>query len=265
MNKPVLFFRSLFAASILLAGSVLGAESGAAMESAQIDLTDKASLQRGAGLYMSYCSACHSLGYQRYSRMAEDLGLSQEQVEKNLIYTDAKFGETMNTGMSTENGTAWLGKAPPDLSVVARTKAEGADWVYNYLKSFYVDESRPTGWNNTVFPGASMPHVLWDLQGSPHALTEPKHKNAKGELEACQKGEYQGQCISGFSIPDHKKGSLSAEEYDQVARDISGFLAYVGEPSAAKRESLGVWVVLFLALFTLLAYLLKSEYWRDIH
>ena len=265
MTKPVLFFRSLFAASMLLAGSVLASEGGAAMESAQIDLTNKASLQRGAGLYMSYCSACHSLGYQRYSRMAEDLGLTQEQVEKNLMYTDAKFGEQMNTGMSVENGTAWLGKAPPDLSVVARTKAEGADWVYNYLKSFYVDESRPTGWNNTVFPGASMPHVLWDLQGSPHAVTEAKHKNAKGELEACHKGEYQGQCITGFSIPEHQKGSLSAEEYDQVARDISGFLAYVGEPSAVKRESLGVWVVLFLALFTLLAYLLKSEYWRDVH
>lgn len=265
MIKPVLFFRGLFTATLLLAGAVHASEGGAAMESAQIDITDKASLQRGAGLYMSYCSACHSLSYQRYSRMAEDLDLTQEQVEKNLIYTDAKFGEVMNTGMSASNGTAWLGKAPPDLSVVSRTKAEGADWVYNYLKSFYVDESRPTGWNNTVFPGASMPHVLWDLQGSPRALTEAKHKNAKGQEQACQKGEYQGQCITGFSIPEHQKGSLSAEEYDQVARDISGFLAYVGEPSAAKRESLGVWVVLFLALFTLLAYLLKSEYWRDIH
>lgn len=265
MTKPVLFIRSLFAASVLFAGSVLASEGGAAMESAQVDLTDKASLQRGAGLFMSYCSACHSLGYQRYSRMAEDLGLSQEQVEKNLIYTDAKFGEQIQTGMNAENGTAWLGKAPPDLSVVTRTKAEGPDWVYNYLKSFYVDESRPAGWNNTVFPGASMPHVLWQLQGSQHALTEPKHKNANGEAEPCHKGEYQGQCITGFSIPEHKKGSLSAEEYDRVARDITGFLAYVGEPSAVKRESLGVWVVLFLAFFTLLAYLLNKEYWRDVH
>jgi ubiquinol-cytochrome c reductase cytochrome c1 subunit len=146
------------------------------------------------------------------------------------------------------------------LSLIARRKAEGADWVYNYMKAFYVDEARPMGWNNAVFPGASMPHVLWELQGSQHALTEPK--KAGGH---CPKGEANGQCITGFSIPDHKKGSLTAEEYDQVARDITAFLAYVGEPSAMKRESIGVWAVLFLALFTLLAYFLKQEYWRDIH
>ena len=260
MSKPAFVFRGLAALALFLSGSVMAAEGGVAMESAQVDLSDKGSLQRGAGLYMSYCSACHSLSYQRYSRMAEDIGLSQEQVEKNLMFTDAKFGETMNTGMDPKQATAWLGKAPPDLSLIARRKAEGADWTYNYLKSFYVDESRPMGWNNTVFPGASMPHVLWELQGSQHALTEPKHGNAP-----CAKGEYQGQCISGFSIPEHKKGSLSAEEYDQVARDLTTFLAYVGEPSAVKRESIGVWAVLFLALFTLLAYFLNKEYWRDIH
>jgi ubiquinol-cytochrome c reductase cytochrome c1 subunit len=260
MSKPAFIFRSLVAAALLLSGAVSASEGGVAMESAQVDLSDKGALQRGAGLYMSYCSACHSLSFQRYSRMAEDIGLSQEQVEKNLMFTDAKFGETMNTGMDPKQAAAWLGKAPPDLSLIARRKAEGADWTYNYLKSFFVDESRPTGWNNTVFPGASMPHVLWELQGSQHALTEPKHGNAP-----CTKGEYQGQCITGFSIPEHKKGSLSPEEFDQVARDITTFLAYVGEPSAMKRESIGVWAVLFLALFTLLAYFLNKEYWRDIH
>lgn len=265
MNKPVLFFRAILVAVLLIPAFASASEGGATMESAQIDLNDKASLQRGAGLYMSYCSACHSLGYQRYSRMAEDIGLTQDEVEKNLMFTDAKFGELMNTGLDPKQANAWLGKAPPDLSVVTRTKAEGADWVYNYLKSFYVDESRPTGWNNTVFPGASMPNVLWQLQGSQYALTEPKHTNAHGEAEPCLKGEYQGQCITGFSTPDHKKGTLTPEEYDQAARDISTFLAYVGEPSAVERQSLGVWVVLFLALFTLLAYLLKTEYWRDVH
>lgn len=265
MSKSAIFIRAIFAAALLVPAFAGASEGGAAMESAQIDLTDNASLQRGAGLYMSYCSACHSLGYQRYSRMAEDIGLTQEQVENNLMFTDAKFGEQMNTGLNQVQAAAWFGKAPPDLSVVTRTKAEGADWVYNYLKSFYVDESRPTGWNNTVFPGASMPNVLWQLQGSQHALTEPMHKSANGEPIPCHKGEYQGQCITGFSIPEHKKGSLTAEQYDQAARDISTFLAYVGEPSAVQRQSLGVWVVLFLALFTFIAYLLKVEYWRDVH
>lgn len=260
MTKPVSFFRGLMAAAVLISGSVSAAGAGIEMESAQVDLGNKGSLQRGAALYMNYCASCHSLGYQRYSRMAEDLGLTEEQVTKYLMPEGAKFGEAMNTGLDPAQATAWLGKAPPDLSLIARRKAEGADWVYNYLKSFYVDESRPMGWNNTVFPNASMPHVLWELQGSQHPLTE-----AKPEGGHCPKGEVNGQCLTGFSIPEHKKGSLSAEEYDQVARDITAFLAYVGEPSAAKRESIGVWAVLFLALFTLLAYFLNKEYWRDIH
>jgi ubiquinol-cytochrome c reductase cytochrome c1 subunit len=256
--------RSLVAAAMLAAALsplVASASEGSGMPSAQIDLTDKASLQRGAALYMNYCSGCHSLNYQRYSRTAEDLGLTQAEMEKNLIFSDAKFGETIATGMpNAAAAEKWLGKAPPDLSVVARTKAEGADWIYNYLKSFYVDESRPTGWNNTVFPGASMPNVLWEMQGVQHAVTKPKHEGG-----ACHGGEFQGGCIEGFTVPEAQRGSMDAEQFDRVARDISAFLAYVGEPAAMKRESLGVWVVLFLAFFTFLAYLLKSEYWRDVH
>ena len=257
--------RVVFALALAAAPLAATAQHGGGMPSAQIDLTDKASLQRGAALYMSYCSGCHALSYQRYSRMGEDLGLSKEQVEENLIFSGAKIGENMVFGLDAEKSTAWLGKAPPDLSVVSRTKAEGADWIYNYLKSFYVDESRPLGWNNTVFPGASMPHVLWEMQGVQHAVTEPKHKAANGDAESCHKGEYQGACITAFDIPESQKGSMDAHQYDQVARDLSAFLAYVGEPSAIKREAIGVWVVLFLAFFTFLAYLLKSEYWRDVH
>jgi ubiquinol-cytochrome c reductase cytochrome c1 subunit len=208
---------------------------------------------------MSYCSGCHALSYQRYSRMGEDLGLSQDQVEANLIPNGQKFGETINTGVEPKAGEAWFGKAPPDLSVIARAKAEGPDWIYNYLRSFYVDESRPIGWNNTVFPGASMPNPLWEMQGVQHAVTEPKH-----EGEACHHGETQGRCIEGLEVPEAQKGTMSKEEFDAAARDISAFLAYVGEPAALRRESMGVWVVLFLAFFTLLAYLLKLEYWRDV-
>ena len=251
--------------SLLLAPGLALASGAAEMKSAQVDLGDKAALQRGASLYMSYCSGCHAISYHRYSRTAEDLGLTNVQVEQNLIYNDQKIGETINTGMRKDDAQAWFGKAPPDLSVEARAKEQGADWIYNYLTSFYVDESRPSGWNNTVFPGASMPHVLWELQGIQHAKTEPKHKNAKGEAESCHMGEYKGECIVGFEVAAEPKARMSPEQYDRVAKDITAFLAYVGEPSAAKRESIGVWVVLFLAFFTFMAYLLKVEFWRDVH
>ncbi len=258
-------FRSLVmrasAIALFLAPLLAVAGEGEGMASAQVDLTDKASLQRGAALYMNYCSGCHSLTYQRYSRMGEDLGLSEEEVEQNLIFSPtAKIGETMNTGMNPVKAGAWFGKAPPDLSVEARTKEAGADWIYNYLKSFYADESRPSGWNNTVFPNVTMPHVLWELQGVQHAVTEAKHEGA-----TCPMGEFQGQCIVSLQVPESQKGTLDPEQFDRVARDLSAFLAYVGEPSATRREAIGVWVVLFLAFFTLLAYLLKSEYWRDVH
>lgn len=260
MTKSLSTVRGLIAVAVMMAGTATASSGGGAMESAQIDLTDKGSLQRGAALYMNYCSSCHSLTYLRYSRMAEDLGLSEEQVRQNLMFQDANFGDPMNTGLDPVKAAAWFGKAPPDLSLIARRKAEGPDWVYSYLKSFYVDESRPMGWNNSVFPGASMPNVLWQLQGSQHALVEPKPEGG-----TCAKGEFLGGCITGFSTPEHKQGTLSPEEFDQVARDITAFLAYAGEPAAVKREALGVWVVLFLALFTLLAYFLKQEYWRDVH
>ncbi len=259
MTKPVSYLRGLIVGFLMMTGTAMAA-GGVQMESAGIDLNDKGSLQRGAALYMNYCSSCHSLTFLRYSRMAEDLGLTEEQVRQNLMFKPANFGDPMNTGLDPVQAAAWFGKAPPDLSLIARRKAEGPDWVYNYLKSFYVDESRPMGWNNSVFPGASMPNVFWQLQGSQYALTEPKH-----EGHPCAKGDYKDGCISGFSIPDHKKGTLSPEEFDQVARDITAFLAYAGEPAAMKREAMGVWVVLFLALFTLLAYFLKKEYWQDVH
>ena len=251
----------LFLAGLLLSGPALAA-GGGNLQQAGNDLGDQASLQRGAALYMNYCSGCHSLSYQRYSRTAEDLGLTTAEVEKNLIFSEAKIGENVVTGLNAADGAKWLGKAPPDLSVAARTKAEGADWIYNYLKSFYIDESRPTGWNNTVFPNASMPNVLWEMQGIQHKPAAAGHGDGHGKAAACPEGaEARGE----FCIPEGQKGSLDAREFDRVARDISAFLAYVGEPAALKRETIGVWVVLFLAFFTFLAYLLKVEYWRDVH
>ena len=239
----------LFAFLLALAPALGFAASAGPLESSGTDLSDKASLQRGAGLFMNYCAGCHSLSMHRYSRIASDLGLSEELVEQHLIQGDAKIGENIRTGIAAGDGNAWFGKAAPDLSLTARAKLGGPDWIYSYLKGFYVDESRPLGWNNTVFPGASMPNVLWELQGIQRPVYEEGHDGAQhiAKLELAQPGR------------------LDARQFDQAARDISGFLQYVAEPAALQRESVGVWVVLILAFFTFLAYLLKTEYWRDVH
>ena len=238
-----------FTAIALLGGapSVLAGEGGNLL-SAEVHLDDRASLQRGASLFMNYCSGCHSLQYLRYSRLGDDLGLSEAEVSNNLNFTGAKYGDKIRVAMSPTDATAWFGKAPPDLSLEARSR--GADWIYTYLKSFYVDESRPMGWNNKLLPGASMPHVLWQLQG----IQQPVLGAAK------QGGEAP---VESFKLA--QKGSQTEAEYDQTARDIAAFLQYAGEPAALQRESMGVWVVLFLGVFTFLAWLLKHEYWQDVH
>ena len=232
-------------AVLLAAAGVSQAAGGAPLMQSHVNIGDRASLQRGAALFMNYCAGCHSLGYQRYSRTAKDLGLSEEQVMSYLNFTGAKFGEHMNSAMDPADGEAWFGKAPPDLSLVARAKSGGPDWTYTFLKSFYVDETRPAGWNNTVLVGASMPNVLWKLQGMQRAVYDEHGAIERMELAPA--------------------GAQSPEEFDRTIRDISAFLTYVGEPAALKREAYGVWVILFLTVFTFLAWLLKTEYWRDVH
>lgn len=238
---------AVFAAGLLLSLTALASET-AGLQQSGTDLDDKASLQRGAQLYMNYCSGCHSLEFVRYARIGEDLGLTEDQVQANLNLNGGKIGDHVISPMTEAMGKAAFGKAPPDLSVIARVR--GSDWIYTYLKSFYLDESRPVGWNNKLFPNASMPNPLWELQG----LQQPVHgeKNAIGEAP-----------VEGFTLS--QPGSQNAAQFDQTARDITAFLEYAGEPAALKRQSIGVWVILFLAFFTFLAWLLKTEYWRDVH
>ena len=249
MTKPMTLINrvAVFAAGMLLSFSALAA-AGGPVQHAGTDLGDKASLQRGAQLFMNYCSSCHSLKYLRYSRMAEDLGLTEEEVMENLNFTGAAFGEQILTAMPAEAAGQWFGTAPPDLSLTSRVR--GPDWIFSYLKSFHIDDSRPLGWNNTVFPNASMPNVLWELQG----IQQPVYG---GQDEAT--GEPLIDRLE-LSTP----GSMDAVEFDQAARDITAFLEYAGEPIALKREALGIWVMLFLAFFTFLAWLLKNEYWKDV-
>ena len=244
------FVRTLagMAAGLLVSFSAY-ASSGAGLLQAGTDLGDRASLQRGAALYMNYCSGCHSLKYLRYSRMAEDLGLTEDEVMKNLNFTGAKYGEQVLVSLSEADANKWFGKMPPDLSLISRVR--GSDWIYTYLKSFYLDESRPLGWNNKLFPNASMPNPLWQMQGLQHAEYGEPDK-ATGDRP-----------VHGLKVTT--PGTQTPEQFDQSVRDIATFLEYAGEPAALKREKLGVWVILFLVAFSLLAYLLKNEYWKDVH
>jgi len=250
MTKTFASRLAVFASGLLISFAASAASPGTTLQQAGNDLGDKASLQRGAALYMNYCSGCHSLKYLRYSRMAEDLGLTEDEVMANLNFTGAKVGEQIGVSMRTADGNAFFGKMPPDLSLITRTKLGESDWIYTYLKSFYLDESRPLGWNNRLFPNVSMPNPLWELQGLQHAEFGEAH--AGGE-----------RAVTGLKIT--QPGRLSAAEFDQVARDITNFLEYASEPAALKRHSMGVWVILFLVVLTFLAYLLKQEYWKDVH
>lgn len=205
---------------------------------ANIRMTDNVSLQNGAKLYMNYCMGCHGLQYQRFKRMGEDLNIPEDVLKQNFIFDDSKIGDLMTSAMPEKYAENWFGAAPPDLTLVARFR--GVDWLYNYLRAFYTDPSRPYGVNNTVFPDVGMPHVLEPLQGK-------QVLNDEGELSIVS------------------EGTMSAEEYDEAVRDLVNFLSYVGEPVKLKRQSMGVYVLLFILVFFALAYLLKKEYWKDIH
>lgn len=233
---------------MVLPAAGFGAGGSHKLEKAGIDLHDQASLQRGAKYYVNYCMACHSLSHMRYQRMADDLGIDTQTLRENLLFGDAEPGDMMTNSMRPSDGEVWFGTAVPDLTLVTRWRSP--DWVYTYLKSFYVDPSRPYGVNNLIFPLVGMPHVLGDLQG----LQEPVMETPKGSSEPVVVGVRHAQA-----------GSLAPEEYDMMVRDITAFLTYAGEPSQLERRRMGIYVLLFLGLFFILAYALKKEYWKDVH
>ncbi len=253
MNINKITFLVSILLSLLLAPMVSqSAGSSVALESHRLNLGEK-SLQRGLKYFTNYCMGCHSASYSRYNRVAADLNLSEQQMLDNIIFTrgadgeKSKVGEKMMIAMTEEYGKETFGVAPPDLSLTARSR--GADWIYTYLKSFYLDESRPMGVNNTVFENVGMPHVLWPLQGW---QKKAEHHDDDGHG-------------GGSGFEQVTEGDMTADEYDQVVTDITNFMVYLSEPAQAKRKSLGIKVMMFLFLFTGLAYLLKKEYWRDVH
>ncbi len=234
----------------LVSGSVLAGGGGELPYKAKIDQTDKASLQRGAKLFMNYCLGCHQMQFQRYERTFNDLGIPLELGMENLVFTkDTKVGDHIKNSMAKEDGAKWFGAAPPDLTLEARLR--GPDWIYSYLKSFYVDPSRPFGVNNTVFKDVGMPHVLQELQGVPRKVYE--ERMIDGEMVQ----EYVG-------IKSDGSGEMSEDEYDRAMLDLTNFMVYIGEPMILERESLGWKALLYCFIFWVFAVLLKKEYWRDI-
>lgn len=235
----------------LLPSLALAAGGNVNLDKANNDLTDKASLQNGAKLFMNYCFACHSTQYQRYERVATDLGIPVELAKENLVFDpEAKIGDLMVNSMPQKQAAAWFGAAPPDLTLVARVR--GVDWLYTYLRTFYVDPSRPFGVNNTTFPNVGMPHVLEELQGIPTPIFETKVVDGE-EVQVIVGTETDG------------RGELSSSEYDDAVRDLVNFLEYSGDPVKLERHALGWWVMAFLVIFTIVVVLLKKEYWRDVH
>ena len=242
--------RIIFAVLALLPGLVLAAGGGFPLDKAEYDLSDKASLQRGAATFMNYCAGCHSTQYQRYNRVAADIGIPEELMKEHLVFTGAKIGDLMKSAMSEKDAARWFGAPPPDLTLVARVR--GADWIYTYLRSFYVDETRPFGVNNSVFPSVGMPHVLEPLQGTPRA-----------EFETHTLDGVEMQQV--VSIKSDGNGEMNNEEYDQTVLDLVNFLVYSAEPVQQERERMGFWVLGFIAIFFIFTVLLKKEFWRDVH
>ncbi len=241
-------FRNIVAAAALLAsGFAFAAGGGEGLEHANINVHDKASLQRGAAMYVNYCSGCHSMEYLRYNRLVEDLGLSEAQIEEFLVQGDQEVADPMVSAMEADDAEEWFGIAPPDLTLTARSR--GPDWIYSYLKSYYLTED---GWNNTVMPNTSMPHVLWELQGIQRPITE-SHTDDEGV-----------EHVEVVDLELDEEGRLSPEAYSDHVRDLVAFMEYAAEPAVLKREKIGIWVLLFLVAFTCLAWLLYQEFWKDV-
>jgi ubiquinol-cytochrome c reductase cytochrome c1 subunit len=248
--------QSLLVSFMLAIGAAHAAGGGIAWDKFPVEkLTDDAALQNGAKLFVNYCLNCHAASYVRYNRL-NDIGLSSEQIKANLLFATDKVGETMKISLDPKQASLWFGVVPPDLSVIARSRSaagqgSGADYLYTYLRTYYRDESKATGWNNLAYPNVAMPHVLWELQGE----RKPVFAKAGGP-------GHEAEVLTGWEVT--KAGSLNAREYDAAMADLVAFLQWAAEPVQKSRERLGLWVLLFLFVFTLIAWRLNAAYWKDI-
>jgi ubiquinol-cytochrome c reductase cytochrome c1 subunit len=284
MHKMI---KKIFAgALIVIAGATQAAEGGIAWDRFPTEkLTNNAALQNGAKLFVNHCLNCHAAAYMRFNRMHE-IGLTDEQIKNNLLFTTDKVGETMKVAMDGKQAKEWFGATPPDLSVIARSRAgaggSGADYLYTYLRTYYRDSSTPTGWNNLAYPKAAMPHVLWELQG-PRELKINTIAEAKGgESQHSAWEEVQTVHAADGSVSEQRKpltgynghGAFTYEfvaadtsreaRYNDNVADLVAFMQWMGEPVQKSRVQIGVWVLLFLSVFTVIAWFLNAAYWKNI-
>jgi len=250
MDKSNRIARAIGVSVFLFVSSAFAAGGGPALEPSKIDPDNINSLQRGAANFMNYCSGCHSAQYVRYKTIGKDLDLSEELLVDNLMFNADKTFETIQASMPAADAARWYGKAPPDLSLMARAK--GADYIYNFLKGFYIADDSPTGVDNLVLAGTSMPHVLWELQGFQTAHFET-HENEDGS---------KTRTFEGFE--QLTAGKLDSQDYDGFVRDTVNFLAYMSEPVRGFRVALGKWVLLYLLFFLIIARMLKKQIWKDV-
>jgi len=251
------FLKKLIAAIAFVPALALANAGSFPLDHAPDRLNDMSALQNGAKLFVNYCLNCHSAASMRYNRL-RDIGLTEEQIKNNLLFTSDKVGDLMKATLTAKDAKEWFGAVPPDLSVIARAKASeagtGPDWLYTYLRTYYKDDSRPTGWNNLVFPNVGMPHALWELQGV---------RNAK--FVEVDNPHEEGKKIHKFAgFEQVKPGKLSSLEYDHAVGDLVAYLTWMAEPAQSFRKQLGVWVLLFLSLFVLLAWRLNASFWKEV-
>ncbi len=245
--------------SFSLAGPAAAAGGGIAWDKFPTEkITDNASLQHGAKLFVNYCLNCHAAAYMRYNRL-RDIGLTEDQIKKNLMFATDRVGDTMKVSLDAKQAKDWFGGVPPDLTVMARSRSSlgqgtGADYLYTYLRSYYRDDTKPTGWNNLAFPNVGMPHVLWELQGQRVAKFEERKDPHDPSVTV--------HSFVGFE--QVSPGQLSPGEYDETVADLVAYLQWMSEPVQNQRVRLGVWVLLFLALFTVIAWRLNAAYWKDV-
>ena len=264
----------------LLASLAVQANEGPRLQIAPINSHDLVSLQNGAKVFVNYCLNCHSAGYMRYNRL-QDLGLNEQQIRDNLVFTGVKVGELMQVSMDKKDAKEWFGVAPPDLTVTARSRSSGAgsgaDWIYSYLRSFYRDPARPTGWNNLVFANVGMPHVLWQLSGQQQLheeVFESEHAAkaaliaAKGVVQLEESREVKdGKTVDRFVLKTLTPGSgtLSQLEYDKTVTDLVNYMNYMAEPARLERRQVGFYALMLLGLLFILVFALKKSYWKDVH
>jgi ubiquinol-cytochrome c reductase cytochrome c1 subunit len=251
MKKIILALTTFFA----LSTGALAAGGGIAWDKAPIKISDHASLQNGAKLFVNYCLNCHSAAFMRYNRL-QDIGFTEQQIKDNLLFATDRVGETMKAAIDPKQAKEWFGANPPDLTLIARSrsavgKGSGADYVYTMLRTYYPDDTKATGWNNLAFPNVGMPHVLWELQGQRRPVLEVKEEHG-----------HKVEIFKGWQ--QLTPGTMTPLQYEQAVGDLVNFLQWMGEPAQNTRVQIGVWVLIFLLCFTLIAWRLNAAYWKDI-